>query len=114
MPARAGWSAKHLEEPPQEWSAALLREAAPEVGDWVTAPTWSRAHRWRYARADLATELAGPILLGRGGIRIGLAGELFARDNAPHQRHAIGCQRKDSADEKAINEQLQRKYRCSE
>jgi hypothetical protein len=41
-------------------------------------------------------------------------GEVDDFHHTPHQRHAIGCQRKNSADEKAIDEQLQRKYRCSE
>ncbi len=77
--ARPAWSAEHLRDAPDAWTAALLREAAAEAGDWITAPLWSRAHRWRFARTDLATELAEPILIAHGGARIGVAGELFSR-----------------------------------
>ena len=88
--ARPDWSATHLEKPPECWAAELLREAAAQIGDWVTAPTWSRTHRWRYARADLATELSGPFLYERGGARLGLVGELFSRGTGVQAAYTSG------------------------
>jgi predicted NAD/FAD-dependent oxidoreductase len=77
--ARAGWSASHLNDPPERWAQELLREASQQVGDWVLIPSWSRPHRWRYARTDLASELNAPVVLQIGKARLGLGGELFAR-----------------------------------
>lgn len=78
--ARAGWSRAHLDDDPASWSGALLAEAARLEVPWMAQPSWSRPHRWRFARTDLSTELGGPMLMELGGgARLGLAGELFAR-----------------------------------
>jgi hypothetical protein len=69
-----------LEAPDAEWSAQLLQEAARLLGPWAARPGWTRAHRWRFARTDISSELSRPMLVTlEGGARVGLAGELFAR-----------------------------------
>jgi hypothetical protein len=79
--ARPTWSAEHLEVPAESWSAELLAEAARLWGRALAAPTWTRAHRWRFARTDLGSELGEPLLLPLGGrgAQLGVAGELFGR-----------------------------------
>ncbi|MBP7146316.1 MAG: FAD-dependent oxidoreductase [Acidobacteria bacterium] len=77
--ARACWSRRRLEADPASWSAEILAEAGRRVGPWAARPSWHQPHRWRYARVDRGTELSQPMLITLdGGLRIGLAGELFA------------------------------------
>ncbi|MBW2529265.1 MAG: FAD-dependent oxidoreductase [Deltaproteobacteria bacterium] len=80
LQARASWSRAHLDDDVAEWSQQLLAEAGRLVGTWAARPSWTRAHRWRYARTDLSSELAEPPRVELdGGARLSLAGELFAR-----------------------------------
>jgi predicted NAD/FAD-dependent oxidoreductase len=75
--AHAAWSSRNGDDP--GWPDALLREAAALHGEWAAHPAAMEPHRWRYARGDLAGELAAPLLLALdGGGRLGLAGERFA------------------------------------
>lgn len=77
--ARPRWSRDHLEEPPEAWGAEILKEAGRRLGPWAARPAWVQAHRWRYARLEAGNELAGPVLCELdGGVRLGLAGELFS------------------------------------
>jgi hypothetical protein len=80
LQARASWSRAHLDDEPGAWAAELLTEAGRIVGSWAAHPTWTRPHRWQYARTHLSSELAEPALIELAhGTRLGLAGELFAR-----------------------------------
>lgn len=75
--AHPRWSRAHIED--EGWPAAILAEAGRLLGPWATAPRFTQAHRWRYARTDRGAELSGPLLLHLpGGARLGFAGELFA------------------------------------
>ncbi len=77
--ARPQWSKERLQQPEEVWSTELLAQAATEVGDWVTRPLWTRAHRWCYARVDRGNELSRPILTAfPQGMRLGLAGDVFS------------------------------------
>ena len=77
--ARPRWSRDDLEEPPEAWGAEILKEAGRRLGPWAARPAWVQAHRWRYARLEAGNELAGPVLCELdGGVRLGLAGELFS------------------------------------
>jgi renalase len=75
--AQPSWARRRLDDP--DWPAALLAEAARVAGDWAGRPSSTHAHRWRYARSDLASELAGPVLvrLPSGG-SVGICGDRFA------------------------------------
>jgi renalase len=77
LQAQSAWSRAHLEDP--EWPGALLAEAARLAGGWAARPTATHAHRWRFARTDLASELSGPVLvrLPSGG-SVGICGDRFA------------------------------------
>lgn len=77
--ARPQWSKERLQQPEEVWSAELLAQAVTEVGDWVTRPLWTRAHRWCHARVDRGNELSRPVLTAfpHGG-RLGLAGDVFS------------------------------------
>ena len=78
LQARPAWSREHLDDP--DWPRALLDEAGRVAGAWAAAPSATHAHRWRYARSDLASELAGPVLLQLpGGQELGVCGDRFAR-----------------------------------
>lgn len=75
--AHAAWSRRHLDDP--GWPEALLREAGALLGGWAARPAAAEHHRWRFARGDLAGELASPLWLAlEGGARLGLAGDRFA------------------------------------
>ncbi len=77
LQAHAAWSRLHLDDP--GWPAALLAEAARVAGDWAGRPAATHAHRWRFARTDLASELSGPVLVRLpGGGAIGVCGDRFA------------------------------------
>jgi predicted NAD/FAD-dependent oxidoreductase len=77
LQAGPSWSRTHLEDP--GWPEALLDEAARLFGPWAARPASRYAHRWRHARSDRASELAGPMLLSLpGGGRLGVCGERFA------------------------------------
>ena len=75
--AQPSWSRRHLDDP--GWPEALLAEAARVAGDWAGRPSATHAHRWRFARTDLASELSGPVLvrLPSGGA-VGICGDRFA------------------------------------
>ncbi len=77
LQAQPGWSRMHLDDP--GWPEALLAEAARVAGAWAGRPTATHPHRWRFARSDLASELAGPVLvrLPSGG-SVGICGDRFA------------------------------------
>ncbi|MEI6223428.1 MAG: FAD-dependent oxidoreductase [Deltaproteobacteria bacterium] len=77
LQAQAAWSRAHLDDP--EWPGALLSETGRLAGDWAARPTATHAHRWRFARTDLASELSGPVLvrLPSGG-SLGICGDRFA------------------------------------
>ncbi len=77
LQAQPGWSRRNLDDP--GWPAALLAEAARVAGPWAGSPSATHAHRWRFARSDLASELAGPVLvrLPSGG-SVGICGDRFA------------------------------------
>ncbi len=62
--ARAAWSRQHLEASQDEWRAALLAEAAAQLGPWVHTPAWSDLQRWRFAKTGHNTELGAPMVLG--------------------------------------------------
>lgn len=73
------WSRQQLEERSDVWKADVVEEATRRMGEWAGRPLWLQEHRWRYARAEPANTLAGPMLLPlTGGLRLGLAGEVFA------------------------------------
>ena len=58
----------------------MLAEAGRLAGDWAARPSAVHAHRWRYARSDLASELAAPVLLRMpSGGTLGVCGDRFAR-----------------------------------
>ncbi len=75
--AQPAWARRRLDDP--DWPAALLAEAARVAGDWAGRPSSTHAHRWEFARSDLASELAGPVLvrLPAGG-SVGICGDRFA------------------------------------
>ncbi len=77
LQAQPGWARMHLDDP--DWPEALLAEAARVAGPWAGSPTATHPHRWRFARSDLASELAGPVLvrLPSGG-SVGICGDRFA------------------------------------
>jgi renalase len=72
------WSRQHLDLPPEEWTAEVVREAGRLAGDWAARPEVTRPQRWRYARADGGSELSLPVLLDLDGATLGIAGECFA------------------------------------
>jgi hypothetical protein len=75
--ARPSWARKHLDDP--EWPAALLAEAGRIAGEWAARPAARHAHRWRFARSDLAAELSGPVLVRLpSGCSLGFCGDRFA------------------------------------
>ena len=72
--ASEAWLAKE----PSEWQALLLAEAGRLLGAWAETPSWSAAHRWRYARFQAGSGLGGPLRIALpGGRAIGMAGEAF-------------------------------------
>lgn len=77
LQAQPAWSRRNLDDP--AWPEALLAEAARVAGAWAGRPAATHAHRWRYARTDLAAELSGPVLvrLPSGGA-VGICGDRFA------------------------------------
>ena len=77
LQAQPAWSRRNLDDP--GWPEALLAEAARVAGAWAGRPSATHAHRWRYARSDLAAELSGPVLvrLPSGG-SLGICGDRFA------------------------------------
>jgi renalase len=89
--ARAAWSREHLEAGQDEWRAALLAEAAAQVGPWVLAPEWSDLQRWRFAKIGHHSELGAPQVLGLpGGGRLGLTSEAFAAEGGVQAAYRAG------------------------
>ena len=90
LQARPNWSREHIEERPEAWEHSLLEEAKALVGGWVTKPTWTRPHRWEYARTNLGTQLSSPVLLPVGNAQIGLCGELYSREGGVEASYLSG------------------------
>jgi len=75
--ARPAWARQHLAD--EGWPAALLAEAGRVAGEWAAHPVARHAHRWRFARSDLAAELSGPVLIRLpSGCSLGFCGDRFA------------------------------------
>jgi len=78
LQARPAWARSHLEDP--AWPDALLSEAGRLLGAWAATPSVTHAHRWKFARTDLASELSGPFLVRLpSGATVGICGDRFAR-----------------------------------
>ncbi len=69
--ASPGWSADHIDEPPETLVAPLLDAFAGFAGGPETIAE-ARAHRWRYA---LVTEALGQPFIHEPGLGLGLAGD---------------------------------------
>lgn len=77
LQATPGWARQHLAD--EGWPGALLAEAGRVAGEWAARPAAQHAHRWRFARSDLAAELAGPVLVRLpSGCSLGFCGDRFA------------------------------------
>ena len=77
LQARPAWARRNLESP--AWPEALLSEAGRILGAWAANPTATHAHRWRFARTDLSSELSGPVLIQLpSGASVGICGDRFA------------------------------------
>ena len=78
---RPAWSRARIDVAADLWVASVLDEAARLLGEWARHPMWSQGQRWRHARAEAPSVLAGPLVAAMpGGAKLGLAGELFAPD----------------------------------
>ncbi len=94
--AHPGWSHDRLEGDPAGWGAAMLEEAGRLIGAWAATPHLLQTHRWRYARVDRGTEFSSPVLLDLGGgLRLGLAGELFSPGGGIEAAYLSGCRLAD-------------------
>ena len=71
------FSRRHLDLDPARWSQSILREGASLFGSWVTEPTLSSTHRWRFARSDGPWLGEPPLVHFASGRILGLAGEHF-------------------------------------
>jgi renalase len=77
LQARPSWARRHIEDP--AWPEALLSEAGRILGTWAASPAATHAHRWRFARTDLSSELSGPVLVQLpSGATVGICGDRFA------------------------------------
>jgi hypothetical protein len=61
LQASEAWSEQHLESPPDDVNAALLRTFFESTGIDHHAPAFSRAHRWRYATPTPALDLGAEV-----------------------------------------------------
>lgn len=78
LQARAAWSRVWLERPEDEWTRALLDEAARLHGPWAGRPASFQGHAWRRARVAPGTELSQPLLVElESGALLGCAGDAF-------------------------------------
>ena len=78
---RPRWSARHWDDEPDGWMAAMLDAATVSCGTGVTHPAWTDVQRWRYARLTGGDALSAPLLLDPGnGARLGVAGEATMPD----------------------------------
>jgi predicted NAD/FAD-dependent oxidoreductase len=76
--ATPGFSRRHLECEPSQWSERFLEEAFRRIGGWCRYPLWTQSHRWLHARVGAAASLSQPIqIVLPEGQRIGLVGEAF-------------------------------------
>jgi len=73
--ASPSWSAEHLEASPDEVAPKLLGLFAAHVGIAMPTPLHCEAHRWRYARSNVA-HAAGA--LWDADIRLGVCGDWLA------------------------------------
>ena len=71
--AAPGWSAEHLELPPEEVAPLLLDLFAHAVGVALPRPAHRSAHRWRYARAQAPADAPGA--LWDADARLGACGD---------------------------------------
>ncbi len=77
--ATPGWSTSHLEEPPAEWGAELLKAAAAHLPGALGEPLWTYFQRWRYANPKGVDQALSPRLIELGaGCRLGITGEAFS------------------------------------
>jgi predicted NAD/FAD-dependent oxidoreductase len=78
---RPRWSARHWDDRPGDWTAALLDAATPSCGDRVARPAWTDVQRWRYARLAGGDALTTPpVVCLSNGCRVGVAGEATVPD----------------------------------
>ena len=75
--ASSRFSAEHLADPPETWLPLLLDACVPHTGEWIRTPLVHETHRWRYARVDPGTGLAGPLVTRLGDGIVGWCGEAF-------------------------------------
>ena len=77
LQARPAWARRHVDDP--AWPEALLSEAGRILGTWAASPAATHAHRWKFARTDLSSELSGPVLVQLpSGASVGICGDRFA------------------------------------
>ncbi len=75
---RARFSRESLAQPVEEWSRALLADAARAVGRWVEHPASRQVHTWHHAMVQPITELAAPLALRLDqGEVLGICGDGF-------------------------------------
>ena len=73
--ANAAWSAQHLEDSPEQVSAALLAEFA-RITKVTVVPAYASAHRWRYALGKRDDDIDGHFY--DADLQLGIAGDWCA------------------------------------
>ncbi len=73
--ANAAWSAQHIEDAPEQVSAALLAEFA-RITDADVVPVYASAHRWRYALGKRDDAIDGHFYDAQ--LQLGIAGDWCA------------------------------------
>ena len=74
----ARWSRQRMGSDTEQWARDLLEAAARRLGPWAAVPLWTHPHRWKYSRVDRANELAAPLRISVGELRVGIIGDLFS------------------------------------
>jgi renalase len=73
------WSRLQAAHPDEEWSRAMLAEAARHLGAWAARPAWRECLRWSLGRLAGGSELGHPMRVRTPqGASLGFAGELFS------------------------------------